>query len=144
MPSSIQLWINGTSAWQWGHQCATKMMTLGLPSAGSMVTLDPSKDWPTSLGASSPTAGSVDGSSSGVAESSGYAGRSSPETVTVAVSWLAFLAAAAPVSADTLSSPPPRVARNTTNPMTTTTATVAPMMMGPVFLFRVWVLEILA
>ncbi|MCZ7628585.1 MAG: hypothetical protein M5U19_05800 [Microthrixaceae bacterium] len=57
-----------------------------------MVTSDSSKLWPTSVGTSSPTAGSSDA----VARNppvSGNSGRSSPEICTVAFSWVAFWAA---------------------------------------------------
>src|SRR5689334_14350027 len=56
-PALTHVWINGTSAWQCGHQWAMNRTTFGRPSALMPVAL-PVKSVPLTSGAASPTAGS--------------------------------------------------------------------------------------
>src|SRR3954463_16196511 len=56
-PALTHVWINGTSAWQCGHQCAMNRTTLGRPSF-LMATGLPLRSVPLTSGAARPTAGS--------------------------------------------------------------------------------------
>src|SRR5262245_43542268 len=74
--AATHLLIRGTSRWQWGHQWARKISTLGLPSPVLTCWGAPAKFAPARLGAGRPTAGS------GLPDCAGNGGRAVPVTVT--------------------------------------------------------------
>src|SRR4051794_13138296 len=103
----------GISRWQWGHQWAMKITTLGLPSL-VRTTGSPANDLPVTVGGALLTAGSA---AFGLLGMSGSAG---PSTVTGCVSEkpaAALLAVGAESSFDL----PPMLATTAMTPITTTT-----------------------
>ena len=109
-PDSCHAINRGTSALQWGHQCARKTNMYGLPSPGVTVTGEPSKLDPVNVGALDPTAGS--------GPSSGRRSSAEPSTCT---GWFSALA---PDGVSSLGESPPA---STAINKATTIATTTPM-----------------